>query len=165
MPTFQWQEKELIRQMCHLNVPGKVVARGTVDAETGKELARFTIEFEGGAAAYIPLNDNAENRLTEMGLPFFRLHSFVPNEDIKIPMLMAQAIQLGILDTETVSNIQEFPTVCPDPNWTFWHQLNHFFDYYTSGTDAPMLWDSEVLHFWVPPDAASEYQPPSVNIG
>ena len=151
MPTFQWQEKELIRQMCHLNVPGKVVARGTVDAETGKGLARFTIEFEGGGAAYIPLNDNAENRLTEMGLPFFRLHSFVPNEDIKVPMPMAQAIQLGILDTETVPNIQEFPTVCPDPNWTFWHQLNHFFDYYTSGTDAPMLWDSEVLHFWVPP--------------
>ena len=64
---------------------------------------------------------------------------------------MTQAIELGILDTTTVESIQTFPTVCPDPNWTYWHRLNYFFDYYTSDTDAPMLWDTETLHFWVPP--------------
>ena len=97
LPTFQWQAEELIWQMCHVNVRGRV------------------------------------------------------NEDVNIPMPITQAIQLGILDTTTVESIQTFPTVCPDPNWTYWHRLNHFFDYYTSDTDAPMLWDTETLHFWVPP--------------
>ena len=150
--AFQRHEEELIRQMCQVNVRGRVVARGTVDAETGKELARFSIEFEGGASAYIPLDPNAADRLVEKGLSFFPLRSSVVlNEDIRIPMLMAQAIQLGILDVETAQNIEEFPTVCPDPNWTLWHQLKRFFAYYPQDADAPMIWYNKVLRFWVPP--------------
>ena len=52
--AFQQQEEALIRQMRQVNVQGKVVASGVVDTDTGKVLARFTIEFEGGASAYIP---------------------------------------------------------------------------------------------------------------
>ena len=149
--AFQQHEEELVRQMCQVNVRGKVVARGTVDAETGKELARFTIEFEGGGAAYIPLNNNAADMLTAKGLHLFQLHSFTPNEDIEIPMPMAEAIQLGILDIETAESIQEFPTVYPDPNWTFWHQLKRFFAHYTRDADAPMIWHNKNLRFWMPP--------------
>ena len=148
---FQRQEAELIRQMCHVNVRGRVVERGSVDSETGKEVARFTIEFEGGAAAYIPLDNKAADRLIANGLPFFQLDFFTRNEDMKIPMQMTQAIELGILDVQTVENIQAFPTVCPDPNWTFWHQLKRFFAYYTRDTDAPLGIDDDVLQFWVPP--------------
>ena len=151
MHAFQQYEKELVRQMCHVNVRGRVVVRGIVDAETGKELARFTIEFEGGGAAYIPLDNNAADTLTANGLPFFCVHSFTPNENIEIPMSMMEAIQLGILDTETVESIQEFPTVYSDPNWTFWHQLKHFFSHYTRDDDAPMIWDNKTLQFWMPP--------------
>ena len=150
MYAFQQHEEELIKQMCQVNVLGRVVARGTVDAETGKELASFTIEFKGGAA-YIPLDNNAADTLTANGLPHFQLHSFTPNEDIEIPMSMTEAIQLGILDTETVESIQEFPTVYPDPNWTFWHQLKHFFSHYTRDDDAPMIWHNKILRFWMPP--------------
>ena len=49
--SFEWQEEELIRQMCQINVRGQVVAGGIVDTDTGKELARLRIEFEGGASA------------------------------------------------------------------------------------------------------------------
>ena len=77
--TFEWLEDELIQQMCHVNVPGRVVARGTVES------------------------------------------------------------------------IQESPTVCSDPNWTFWHQLKRFFAHYTRDADAPMRWEDEGLRFWVPP--------------
>ena len=38
-----------------------------------------------------------------------------------------------------------------DPNWTYWHQLKCFFDYYTRDADAPMVWDNDALVFWVPP--------------
>ena len=38
-----------------------------------------------------------------------------------------------------------------NPNWTYWHQLKCFFDYYTRDADAPMVWDNEALVFWVPP--------------
>ncbi len=149
--TFEWLEEEIIQQMCHVEVQGRVVARGTIDTETGEELARFTIEFERGISAYIPLDAAAADRLAAEGLPFFRLHAFVPNEDMKILMPVADAVRLGILDAATVESIQEFPTVCPDPNWTFWHQLKRFFAYYTRDADAPIRWEDEVLQFWIPP--------------
>ena len=50
-----------------------------------------------------------------------------------------------------VESIQGFPTVCSDPNWTFWHQLKRFFAHYTRDADAPMRWEAEGLRFWVPP--------------
>ena len=75
----------------------------------------------------------------------------VRGTDVNTPMSIPKAIELGILDTTTVESIQNFRTVCPDPNWTYWHHLNYFFDAYTSDTDAPMLWDTETLHFWMPP--------------
>ncbi len=150
--AFQRHEEELMRQMCRVNVRGRVVSRGAVDAETEKELAHFSIKFEGGASAYIPLDSNAADKFMEKGLPFFpRCPSDVLNEDIRIRMSIAQAIQLGILDVETVQSIKEFPTVCRNPNWTLWHQLKHFFAYYPQDADAPMIWHNKVLRFWVPP--------------
>ena len=149
--TFEWLEEELIQQMCHVDVQGKVVARGIIDAETGEELARYTIEFERGISAYIPLDAAAVDRLAAQELPLFELHTFVPNEDMKILMSIADAVRLGILDAATVENIQEFPTVCSDPDWTFWHQFKRFFAHYTRDADAPMRWEDEGLQFWVPP--------------
>ena len=149
--TFEWLEAEIIQQMCHLEVEGRVVERGTIDTETEAELARFTIEFEGGISAYIPLDAAAADRLAAAGSLFFELHAFVPNADMKILMSIADAVRLGILDAGSVENIQAFPSVCGDPNWTFWHQLKRFFAYYTRNADAPMRWEDEVLKFWVPP--------------
>ena len=40
-----------------------------------------------------------------------------------------------------------------NPNWTYWHQLKHFFPHYTENVDAPMMWDAEeeALEFHIPP--------------
>ena len=149
--AFQQHEEEIVRQMCQVNVRGKVVVREAVDSETGAELARFTIEFEGGAFAYIPFDSAAADRLMAKGLPVFRLESFVPNEDMKIPMSMTQAIRLGILEVETVEEIQELPISYSNPAWTFWHQLKRFFAHYTRDADAPMIWYNQLLEFWVVP--------------
>ena len=149
--AFQQHEATLIRQMCYVNVQGKVVEQGAIDTETGAELARFSIAFDSGASAYVPLDANAEDRLRQHGLTCFQVDAFTPNEKIKIPMRMAQAIALGILDTTTVQQIRKFPTVSKDPNWTFWHQLKRFFLHYTRDIDAPMRWNEETLRFWIPP--------------
>ena len=152
MQSFEWQKEALGRQMCHVNVHGKVVAcDAVVDPETGKQLARFVIEFEGGVLAYIPLDNNAADRLRAKGLPVFPFRSFALNEDLKILMPMTQAIELGILDVETVESIRKFPTACQDPDWTFWHQLKRFFAHYTRDADAPIRWNGNLLRFWVPP--------------
>ncbi len=150
MQTFEWQAETLIQQMCQVRVRGRAVARRIVDADTGKPLARFSIEFEGGASAYIPLDSSAADKLRAKGLRVFP-KSVPLNEDLKVVMPMTQAIALGILDTETVESIQAFPTVCREQAWTFWHQLKRFFAHYTRDTDAPIRWDGEVLRFWVPP--------------
>ncbi len=68
-----------------------------------------------------------------------------------VPMSLTQAIESGILNTDTVDNIQQFPTVCRQQDWTYWHQLKQFFTHYERNTDAPIRWDGEVLRFWVPP--------------
>lgn len=151
MRAFDGQEDTIIRQMCQVNIPGKVIPRGIVDPETGEELARFSIAFEGGVSAYIPLDNNVIERLMAQKLPFFPLHDFAVDEDIRIPMSMVEAINLGILDTGTVESIRAFPTVCQDPNWTFWHQLKHFFDYYQRDADAPIFWIDEFLRGRIPP--------------
>ena len=149
--TFERLEEEIIQQMCHVNVHGRVVARGIMDTETGAELARYTIEFAPGGSAYIPVDAAAVDRLVAQALPVFQLDTFVPNEDMKISVPIADTIRLGLLDATTTENIQAFPTVCPHPNWTFWHQLKRFFVHYTRDADAPMQWEDEVLRFWVPP--------------
>ena len=151
MQTFEWLEEELIQQMSHVNAQGKVVARGVLDAETGAELAHFKIEFTQGVSAYIPLDAAAADRLAAEELPFFPLDAFVPNEDMRILMPIADAVRLGILNAATVENIQEFPKVYSDPDWTFWHQLKRFFAYYTRDADAPMRWEDEELRFSIPP--------------
>ncbi len=158
MRAFASEEETLIRQMCQVNAQGKVIARGVMDEESGVELAHFSIEFEGGAFAYIPVDANAKDRLITKGLPFFTLNSFVLNETMQIPMSMTEAIQFGILDTTTVENIKMFPIVCQDPNWTPWHQLKCFFDHYMRDDDAPMQLCNEVLQFWIPP-----ILPPSIE--
>ena len=149
--AFQQHETEIVRQMCQINVRGKVVEREVVDDETGAELARFGFEFEGSAFAYIPLDSAAADRLTAKGLPVFGLESFGVDEDMRIPMAIERAIGLGILDMGTVEKIQEFPGVYRNPDWTFWHQLKRFLTHYTRDADAPMVWYDEVLQFWVPP--------------
>ena len=149
--AFQQQEEALIRQMRQVNIRGKVVARGVVDTDTGRVLARFRIEFEGGASAYIPLDTDARDKLIAKGLAFFSLPTFVINEDMKIPMSISKAIELGILNTETVEAIQALPSVYREPDWTLWHQLKRFFAYYTHDANALMHWDKETLKFSVPP--------------
>ena len=151
MRAFQQREEEIVRQMCQVNVRGKVVKQSVIDEETEAELADFGIAFEGGTFAYIPLNSNAADRLTAKGLRVFELASFGVNEDLRIPMSIQQAIRLDILDMETVEKIQEFPAVYRNPDWTFWHQLKRFLTHYTRDPDAPMIWYDGVLQFWVPP--------------
>ena len=149
--AFEPQEEDLIQQMCLVNISGKVVPREFIDDETGHTLAQFSIEFEGGTTAYIPLDENAKNRLIEQQIQVFPLEDFVLNEDIKIPMSITQAIELSILDVSTVEKIKAFPKVYRNPNWTFWHQIRRFFAYYKRDADAPIIWDNDKLMFWVPP--------------
>ncbi len=149
--AFRLQEKEIIKQMCAINVQSKVIERGYVDPDTAQELAQFTIEFEGGVEAYIPIDDKAADILKAKNLSFFLPKSYIVNEYMKIPVDMEKAIQLGILKTETVEDINNFPTVCSNPNWTKWHELIRFFEYYTRDEDTRVQWDKQVFEFWVPP--------------
>ncbi len=149
--AFQMHEEEIVRQMCQINVRGKVIEYTTVDPKTGSELARLRITFEGGASADIPVDADAEDILRANEMPCFSFKPFALNEDIQIPMSMETAVALEVLDTGTVEKILEFPTVCRHPNWTLWHQLKRFFTHYKRSIDAPMWWDGEKLSFRVPP--------------
>ena len=81
--------------------------------------------------------------------------AFVNEEDTLIQQMcqpkQGKVIEHEVIDEETGEDIQEFPAVCRDQNWTYWHQLKCFFDYYTRDADAPMVWDNEVLVFRAPP--------------
>ncbi len=149
--AFEWQQERLIKQMCQVNVMGKVVTREFADPDTGKQLARFTVEFKSGTSAYVPLNNDAAEKLTAKRLPIFSLPSLALNEDLKIHMPISKAIELGIFAIEDVKDIQKLPTTCPNPDWTYWHQLKNFFAHYTQDANAPIRWTNKRLKFWVPP--------------
>ena len=149
--AFQQHEGEIVRQMCQINVRGRVIERKVFDDETGGALARFGIALEGGTFAYIPLDSEAAGKLRAKGLKVFHLDSFTVNENLRIPMSIAQAIGLGILDMETVEKIQEFPSTYLNQDWTSWHQLKRFFAHYPRDADAPMVWYDKLLWFCVPP--------------
>ncbi len=155
--AFQQHEAEIVRQMCQVNVSGKVVRRWITDNETDADLAHFGIEFEGGSFAYIPLNSSTADKLMAKGLQIIQLESLwveqasALDENIRIRMSVEQAIKLGILDMETVEKIQEFPNLYRNPDWTLWHQLKRFLAHYTRDADAPIIWYDNILQFWVPP--------------
>lgn len=148
---FQQQQKELVQQMCQINVQGRVIENGIDDPETGETLARFTIQFKGGASAYIPENEKAAKRIKTIGLPFFHLEFFVINDAVRIPMQMTQAIELGVLNISTVEEIQSLPSVSYNHNWTILHQLQRFFAHYKRDADAPIGLSGDTLQFWIPP--------------
>ena len=43
MQAFQQYETEIIKQMCQVNMKGKVIERGFEDDQTGKELSRIRL--------------------------------------------------------------------------------------------------------------------------
>ena len=149
--AFEWKEKTIVEQMCQISVAARIEPQGCIDPNTSEELARFTIKFENGCSAYIPLNSKAADRMTEMGFTSFQLQSLHPNKNVKIQMSLTQAIEMGILNTETVENIERFPSVCQNPEWTFWHQIKRFFDYYSVHNNPPFEWNGKILKFQVPP--------------
>ena len=149
--AFDWQQKRLVTQMCQVSVWGKVVPRGYVDPDTGIQLARFSIKFEGGTSAYIPFDNNASEMLTKKGINVFTVSSSKINEDIRIRMSITEAIHMGIFNVDTVEDIQKLPTINSNPDWTYWHQIKSFFTHYTRDADAPIRWSGNMLRFWVPP--------------
>ncbi|MDD9976015.1 MAG: type IV toxin-antitoxin system AbiEi family antitoxin domain-containing protein [Candidatus Poribacteria bacterium] len=62
------------------------------------------------------------------------------------------------IDGSTSENIEKFPSVYRDPEWTLWHQLKTFFAYYTRDIDAPMFVSDRILRFWLPPRIHQEIQ-------
>ena len=70
---------------------------------------------------------------------------------IDAPMRLEEMIAAGTLETETVQDIEAFPTVCRDPEWSYWHELQYFFDHYKRDVDVPMRWSDTKLLYWLPP--------------
>ena len=120
--AFQQHKDEIIQQMCYINIQGKVDSRPQMGRDS-------------------EITPTKEDRDSEIA----------PTENIAIPMQMAEAVALGILDIQTAEKIDSLPTVCPDPDWTYWHQLERFFAHYPRDADAPMQWDEKYLKFWMPP--------------
>ena len=149
--AFKQYEDQIIQQMCYINIQCRVVERKTVDPDTGTVLSHFAIDIQNGSTAYIPLDTKAKDRLHAIGLPTISPLVYSLDEDVSIPMQMTEAIRLGVLDVRTLEDIALFPTVCGNPEWTYWHQFTTFFEHYKRDTDAPMRWFGQILSFWLPP--------------
>ena len=131
----------------------------------GSNLARFVIEFEGGVLAYIPLDNNAADRLRAKGLPVFPFRSFALNEDLKILMPMTQAIELGILDVETVESIRKFPTACQGSRLDVLASTQAFLCALHAGCRCTDTVEWQCTAVLGAAGAASERQTPFVTVG
>ncbi|MDE0423290.1 MAG: hypothetical protein OXN25_00320 [Candidatus Poribacteria bacterium] len=54
-----------------------------------------------------------------------------------------------------------------NPNQTLWHQLESYFGHYKRDADAPMVWDDDLLQFWLPSasDAAQQFSDDTAKNG
>ena len=113
-------------------------------------LENWVVNYQGSALGYFAtaLLNATEIRDKSHATSIKRLRTVIQTFE----WLEAEIIQqMCHLDAATAENIQGFPTVSSDPNWTFWHQLKRFFAHYTRDADAPMRWENQVLRFYVPP--------------
>lgn len=151
MRAYQHHEAQIVKQMCQVNIKARVTTQEVMDENTDELIARCKIEFDGGVTAFIPMNNDALDKLTAKGLPVFQPESYVLNENIRIPMSINDAIHLQILDIDSVENIQTLPKTMHDSKWTVWHLLKRFLSHYKRDADAPIIWQTDLLQFWVPP--------------
>jgi len=151
MQAFDPYEQEISEQMCQVIHKGRVIEQGFVDKQNGEELARYTVEFEGGVTAYIPLDNTTAKKISAAQLPVVQPNNIRVNENFNMPLSIEQATELGILNITTVEHIQALPLVYPNPNWTLWHQFKRFLAHYTRDADAPVVVQHGVLEFWIPP--------------
>ena len=137
------------QQLCILNVTRE--DQLFLECELSKTtLEKWVVDWQGSALGNFAtaLLNATEIRDKSHGNSIRRLRTVIQT----FKWLEAELIeQMCHLDAATVENIQEFPTVSSDPNWTFWHQLKRFFAHYTRDAEAPMRWEGQVLRFYVPP--------------
>ena len=69
-----------------------------------------------------------------------------------IGMSMKDAVAFGIQDISTVERIKKIQQIYWHSDWTYFHQLKRFFEYYPRDTDAPMWYEDFHLRFWNPPE-------------
>lgn len=149
--AFDQYEQQIITQLCHIPHTGRVVEQEYIDNQTGEVLAHYAVEFESGATAYIPLNNNAFEELKAAQLPVVQINDFTVNENFKIPLSIEQTIQFGFYDITTTEQIEKLPSVNNNPNWTVWHLLKRFITHYKRNADAPIVLYNGELTLWVPP--------------
>ena len=111
----------------------------------GSALGNFALALLNAVGIKDKYHANAIKRLRTV------MQTFEWREEEIIQQMYHVDIQDRGVARGAVENIQEFSTVCADPNWTFWHQLKRFFAHYTRDADAPMRWEDEVLRFSIPP--------------
>ncbi len=143
------QRRDGTQQLCIINVERE--DQLFLECELSKTtLERWVVNWEGSALGYFAtaLLNATEIRDKSHANAIRRLRTVIQTFEWLAEEIIQQMCHV---DAATVENMQEFPTVSSDPNWTFWHQLKRFFGHYTRDADAPMHWENEVLRFWVPP--------------
>ena len=98
--------------------------------------------------AVVKAFEGAEETLIEQ---MCQVNVAVEDADGCIGMSMKDAVAFGILNIDTVKNIEKIQPTLFNPNWTYFHQLKHFFEHYKRDADAPMRYEKNQLRYWIPP--------------
>ena len=98
--------------------------------------------------AVVKAFEGAEETLIEQ---MCQVNVAVEDADACIGMSMKDAVAFGILNIDTVKNIEKIQKILSNPNWTYFHQLKRFFEHYRRDVDAPMWYEENQLRYWIPP--------------
>ena len=143
------ERRDKTQQLCIINVTRE--DQLFLECELSKTtLEEWVVNWHGSALGYFAtaLLNAIEIRDKTHANPIKRLRTVIQTFEWLEEEIIQQMCHVN---AEAPENIQEFPTVSSDPNWTFWHQLKRFFAHYTRDADAPMRWENKVLRFYVPP--------------
>lgn len=127
---------------------------GAIDKDTNKELAYHQVNFDNDRWAYVATNTEGYEILREKGEPV------IPPQTIEakgyLELTPAQALDLGIVNVNDQTSLEERGCVSESQHWTPFQQLHIFSDRYKRAEDAPISYHNGILSWVIPPQLAKQ---------
>ena len=139
----------MARQATHFRLAYTRVEASKSDPETGNALAYHAVRFESGQTAFVAVDFDAYERLTELDIR--AVQPIEISDTGHLTLTPSQAFRLGIYKNDTLVNFAEIPRIYENSNWTFFQQIRLFAARYQRQEDAPIWYHEGTLHWVIPP--------------
>ena len=136
----------MARQASRFRVGYTRIQSVKLDPENDSTLAKHGVRFAKGQVVYVAVDFDAYERLCDLDIP--AIQPIEISDNGHLTLTPSQAFRFGIYRNENAEDFAEIPRIYESEQWTCFQQLKAFAERYTRAEDAPIWYESDVLH-WV----------------